>query len=126
MIDYSMAGPLHLVVRAHAIVESNETPTAIGDGGMAFGILQIHPGFFHDYYGRTPEFPASNSDTWIEAEIKAVATYHHVHRFLTSSVDHQHLLVQAYNQGFAGVFTQGIRAPGYLARWLAAYQKISV
>jgi len=28
--------------------------------------------------------------------------------------------------GFAGVFTQGIRAPGYLALWLAAYQKISV
>jgi len=121
-IDYSPAGPLARVVRAHAIIESNESLYAVGDGGQALGLLQIHPGMFHDYYGRLLEFPALNSDTWVEAWIKTTATFHRFHGFLTGTEDHQHLLVQAYNKGFSAVFSHGQRNPEYLSRWLAAFK----
>jgi soluble lytic murein transglycosylase-like protein len=117
-IDYSPAGRWAQFVRALAIVESNENPNQTGDAGRAFGLLQQHPGFFSDYYGRYG-FPASVGDTWITAQIKAAAA------FLERWVDELglDLTIQAYNLGVTDV-RDGLRNPAYLQRFTEALNKV--
>ena len=111
MDEYSIAGDYARHIRALAIIESGENPLASGDGGRAIGILQQHPSFFVQWY-KEPDV----TDTWNTAHIKAAAAFfeHYVPQY---GID---LTVQAYNQGAAAVFQNGVRAPQYLARFTTA------
>ena len=121
MIDYSIAGHWADAVHAIAIIESGETPTPIGDGGRAFGLLQTHPALFAEYYGRLPHlFSPSPSDTWPEAEIKCCATFFEVNTAAGMLFD---LIVQAWNEGVQAIL-DGQRNETYLARFTTAYQRV--
>jgi hypothetical protein len=121
-INYGVAGRWKDVIRA--LVEGDENPSgdivAVGDGGRAFGILQEHPSFFWQFYGRNG-FDADVKDTWTVAFIKAAASFFE-HYCREYELD---LMVQAYNQGARAVFIQGMRAPGYLAKFHAVYDKLA-
>lgn len=118
MIDYSIAANWADVVHAIAIIESNENPAQTGDGGRAFGVMQQHPAFFQEYYGRCKDFPASVTDTWVEAQIKAAASFFELWEHL--GLD---LCVMAYNLGINAVMN-GARNPGYLARFSDALNRV--
>lgn len=118
VIDYSVAGRWADVVHAIALVESSENPFAVGDHGRAFGLLQQHPAFFFQYYGKVAEFRATVEDTWIEAQIKCAASFFEIYDHLGFD-----LAVQAYNQGVA-VFSSDLRAPEYLAKFNAALNRV--
>lgn len=124
MIDYSAAVEFADEVRAFAIVESNESETATGDGGESFGLLQMHPATFKRYYGAQMRFAPNLSDTWTRAQIKACAAFLAAHGWTGASPDERDLIVQAWNLGEVGVFIDCRRNPEYLARWLAAYDAI--
>lgn len=123
--DYSAAGLWKDVVLALVLTENGGVePThinVIGDGGRAIGILQQHPAFFQEYYGRSISFPASPTDTWDRAQIKAAASF--LQRWHTLGKD---LLIQGYNQGINGVtrIKDPARAPDYLARFNQYFAQI--
>lgn len=118
-IDYSIAGRWADVVHALAIVESSENPSAIGDHGRAFGLLQQHPAFFYQYYGKVAAFRAEVSDTWIVAQIKCAASFFELYDHLGFD-----LVVQAYNQGVAVFSRPEVRAPEYLEKFTAALNRV--
>ena len=122
-INYSIAGEYADEVRAFAIIESNEDEYRIGDGGQAFGLLQMHPATFKRFYIAVLRFPPATDDTWTTAFIKACATFLRTHLWLNADQDERDLIVQAWNLGEQAVFVEGKRNPEYLARWLAAYEK---
>ena len=123
MIDYSAAGEFIQEVRAFAMIESAENPHQVGDGGRAYGLLQMHPATFKRYYGCQSRWAASVSDTWSRAFIKACAAFLNAHNWRAADEATRHLIVQAWNLGEAGVFIDGQRNPDYLTRWLEAYEK---
>jgi hypothetical protein len=49
MIDYASVQELKDAVRAFAIIESGENEHRIGDDGLAYGLLQMHPATFKRY-----------------------------------------------------------------------------
>ena len=118
-IDYSIAAPFSDQVRALCIVESGEQPIFNGDGGRAFGILHMHPATFQEYYGRSKNYPASVTDTWTEAQIRACASFWSMWEHLGTD-----LVVQAWNQGIRAVVSEGVRVPDYLAKYSAALNKV--
>lgn len=113
MFPYAAAGQWAKAVQALAIIESNETPAAIGDGGQAFGILQQHPAFFIHWYKPVVD------DQWPTAQIKAAAAFldYAVGRFGIDGA------IQAYNKGIAG-YKNGERNENYLTRWMQAYAQL--
>jgi hypothetical protein len=119
LIDYSLAVPYHEIVRALAIIESGERPFQIGDGGQAFGLLQIHPARFNETYNSDIYYAAAVDDTWVSAEIKACAAFLHV--WEPQPLD---LRIQAWRLGTHAVFDLGKRDPQYLERFSIAYQKV--
>jgi hypothetical protein len=119
-IDYSAAGEWAHHVRALAMVESNEDETAIGDGGRAFGLLQMHPGRFLDESHTTKQFRVTPGDTWTLAQIKAAASYFEVMRPVAIE-----LTVIAWNLGRAAVFLDGERNEPYFAKWKEHYEALS-
>jgi hypothetical protein len=125
MIDYSSALELKDAVRAFAIIESGENERCIGDDGMAYGVLQMHPATFKRYYGCQTRFAAGLHDTWTEAQIKSCAAFLTAHKWGSASSSQRDLIVQAWNIGEAGVFIEGRRNPQYLQRWLEAYAKVT-
>jgi hypothetical protein len=122
VIDYSTAADLADEVRAFAVIESGEDEHAVGDGGQAFGLLQMHPATFKRYYGLT--FPADVRDTWTEAQIKACAGFLSLHNWIHMPQAMRDLIVMSWNLGESAVFVHGKRNPEYLARWLATYDQI--
>jgi hypothetical protein len=124
VLDYSVGREFADAVRAFAMIESGENTQAGGDGGRAFGLLQMHPATFKRYYGCHMRFAPALNDTWEDAQIKCCAAFLAVHRWGEASQDQRDLIVQAWNIGEAGVFVDGKRNPEYLARWLEAYEKI--
>lgn len=118
VVDYSVAGEYAQWVRALAIVESNEQPGKIGDGGRAFGILQQHPAFFAEYGLTVDEFAIKLSDDWNTAQIKAAARFFLVWEHL--GLDK---IVQAYNKGPTAIIN-GDRALDYLQRFHNALNSI--
>jgi soluble lytic murein transglycosylase-like protein len=119
VIDYSKAGAHAEIVHALAIIESGENPALVGDGGQAYGLLQQHPGFFKQFYGRAIAFPASVTHTWVEAEIVAAASFFELYLGILG-LD---LAIQSYNLGVSAV-QKGQRNPDYLSRFTAAYQLV--
>jgi len=124
-IDYSGANELAQVVRAFAIIESGEKESAVGDGGQAFGLLQMHPATFKRYYGAQMRFAPNVRDTWAVAQIKACAAFLSAHQWASAPQPTRDLIVQAWNLGEAAVFLKGRRNEKYLARWLDAYEKLN-
>lgn len=124
VIDYSPAYDLADEVHAFAMVESNENEHQVGDGGCAYGLLQMHPATFKRFYGSQMRYAPNNRDTWTEAQIKTCASFLAAHAWRGASQNERDLIVQAWNLGEAGVFIEGRRNPEYLARWLAAYDEI--
>jgi hypothetical protein len=121
MIDYSPAGKWALHVRAHAMIESQEDPNAIGDDGQARGLLQLHPANFQIWYGRALAFPSNTTDTWIEADLKTCASFYDVHNRMPGvSIP---MIVQAWRLGISAVMA-GMRDAKYLALWQTAYDSI--
>jgi len=118
MIDYSPAQNYADIVRALAIVESQEQPNAVGDNGQARGLLQIHPAQFRQYYGASATFLADIHDTWIEADIKCCAAY--LDKWDNISLD---LRIMGWNLGINAV-VEGKRNPEYLAKFDAAYNQV--
>ncbi len=133
-IDYTAAGRWQDVVRALATIESGENPGApLGDSGQAFGILQQHPTFFKENYGRilvgvvmrvwhgmtgrVPLYPVSNTDTLTTAEIKAAASFMEANKALNRT-----LLIESYHQGVIGAERQP--DPTYFTRWATAFAKL--
>jgi hypothetical protein len=122
--DYKLAGKWANHVRA--LVEGDEDPSGEidpaghNDGGRAFGPLQQHPAFFLQYYGEQG-FNPELTDTWVQAQIKAAAAFLEEH----SRDFPLELVIQAYNQGCHAVFGAGVRAPAYLAKWKAAYARLT-
>ena len=117
-IDYSGAGEFADIVHALAIVESDENPQALGDGGRAFGILQQHPAFILDYYMKGP-FPHLQSDTWVDVQIKCAANFFYFW-IETLGLD---LAVEGYNLGI-GAVKQGKRNVAYLGKFTTALNKV--
>ena len=124
MIEYSGAAEFADEVHAFALVESNENEARIGDGGRAFGLLQMHPASFKRYYGAQTRFAQNVGDSWTEAQIKACAAFLLAHNWRAAAPGERDLIVQAWNLGEAGVYIDGRRNPDYLARWLTAYAKV--
>ncbi|MBV8359365.1 MAG: hypothetical protein JO189_15730 [Deltaproteobacteria bacterium] len=129
MIDYSAAGEFAEAVQAFAMIESGESERATGDGGRAFGLLQMHPATFARFYtaprsAASPRFGPDVSDTWSEAQIKACARFLEIHDFLRASEEARDLVIQAWNLGEHAVFYQMKRNPTYLRRWKEAYAKL--
>ena len=122
--DYSPAVEFADEVRAFAIVESAENESKIGDGGRAFGLLQMHPATFKRYYGAQMRFAQTVGDTWTQGQIKACAAFLLAHSWRSAGQAERALIVQAWNLGETGVFVQGRRNADYLARWLAAYDQV--
>jgi hypothetical protein len=125
MIDYSPAHELADVVRAFAIIESDETEHKIGDGGQAYGLLQMHPAMFKRYYGAQMRFSPDVKDTWTTAQIKACAAFLSAHGWGHASQPDRDLVVQAWNLGESAVFIHGHRNPEYLDRWLEAWKRVA-
>jgi hypothetical protein len=119
-IDYSKAGPWAQHVRALAIVESGENEHKLGDGGRAYGLLQMHPGRFNEESQLRREFALTPADTWTSAQIKAAASY-----FEDMKGSPLELTVMAWNLGRAGVFLDGRRNPDYWRAWQAAFERIA-
>lgn len=118
-INYALAGRFAEQVRALAIVESGEQSVISGDGGRAFGLLQMHPATFAEYYGRSKDFPKAVTDTWTEAQIKACASFWSMWESIGTD-----LIVMAWNQGIHAVVDKGVRVPDYLAKYDAAMNRI--
>jgi hypothetical protein len=118
-IDYNVAGKWANHVRALAIIESQEDDEAIGDGGRAFGLLQMHPARFVEEVGTFPKFPLREDDDWTTAQIKAAACYF-------ERMQHQELqkVVEAWNLGTVAVFAHGLRNRPYFNRWEEAYSAV--
>lgn len=122
-IPYHLAGVWQHAVRAIFIIESDENPQAVGDGGRAYGLGQMHPCFMQEYYRESGDYPASVSDTWVEAQVKTAATFFAVW-------EHMGLdwIVRAYNQGAGAIMRQEPAAmaasDGYLARFDEAHNRI--
>jgi hypothetical protein len=125
MIDYTAAVEFADVVRAFAIIESDEDPNKLGDGGRAYGLLQMHPATFKRYYGAQMRFAPNNRDSWTEAQIKACAAFLSAHAWRSAGQHERDLIVQAWNLGEAAVFLEKRRNPDYLARWLQAYDGLT-
>lgn len=118
-IDYSAARDWAAHVQALAMVESGGSPNVgYSDGGRARGLLGQHPCFFQEYYGN-PAFPASVTDTWWEADIKAAAAFLE-HWVPILQLD---LAIQAFNLGVSAV-KDGERNVDYLAKWAGFFQRI--
>lgn len=115
---YKVAGEFADYVRAHAIVESNEQVVVVSDGGQAWGLLQMHPGFVEEYIHFAN---IATTDTWAEAEVKICAAYYRIRLLPNTVLD---LVVQAYNLGWKAVMVDGKRNSDYLRRWSEAYQRI--
>jgi hypothetical protein len=126
VIDYSVAEELAEVVRALAIAESGENPHQVGDGGRAYGLLQMHPATFKRYYGTYPQgrFAPAVSDTWAAAEIKACAAFLEWHGYDADGQEQKDLIIQAWNLGEAAVFLEHRRNAMYLRRFLAALERV--
>ena len=122
-IDYALAGEYANEVRAFASIESGEDSLAVGDAGQALGLVQLHPATFVHWYSRAA---MKNSDTWTGAFIKTCAAFLDYFAFHEASPNQQDLIVQAWNLGVAGVFTNGRRNPEYLAKWKKAYQGLAL
>jgi hypothetical protein len=118
-IDYSAARQWQKHVRALAMVESGENETAIGDGGRAFGLLQIHPSRFQTEARRSGPFEITVNDTWTNAQIKACAAY--FDRMLHAELE---LVVMAWNLGTEAVFGDGERAETYYKDWLGYFTSV--
>lgn len=102
-IDYSIAG--QWADHVHAILRiANDD--------------KIRPFFFTQYYREDGPFPASANDGWIEAEIKAVASFFEIWEHL--GLDRT---VMAYNLGIAAVL-KGERNEAYLQRFDEALNKV--
>lgn len=117
MIDYSIAGEYAQWIHALAIIESNENPLQVGDGGQAMGILQMHPATFRDYY------PPALTDTWTQAQIRACAFFFAKYEYLDRTPQSPDLRVQAWNLGVHGILS-GARNAEYLARFTQALTKV--
>jgi len=124
-LDYSIAHEFADAVRAFAMIESRENPTATGDEGLAFGLLQMHSATFKRYYGCETRFAAEVHDSWHTAQIKCCAAFLHAHGWSTATQEQRELIVQAWNIGEAGVFLEKKRNPEYLSRWLEAFRKLT-
>jgi len=118
-IDYSVAGKWARHVRALAIIESNENPEAMGDGGRAFGLLQMHPARFLEEAHHGGLLAIGVADTWATAQIRAAAAY--FERMADKPVA---LVVQAWNLGVHAVFDHGENNSPYYERWLIAFKRI--
>jgi hypothetical protein len=123
-IDYFSAQELADEVRAFAMIESGEREHQLGDGGRAFGLLQMHPATFRRYYGMQMRFAPHVADTWTKAYIKACAAFLSMRGWRNASQAERDLIVQAWNLGEKAVFAEGRRNPEYLTRWLEAYDKV--
>jgi hypothetical protein len=129
-IDYSTAHEFADAVRALAITESAENPYREGDGGRAFGLLQMHPSTFIRYYRShgpltsLARFNPGTGDTWTEGQIKACATYLFLRGYDRETQEERDLIVQAWNLGEHAVFEERQRNPEYLARFVAALDRI--
>lgn len=114
-VNFAIAGDHADIVHSLAIIESNENPAAVGDGGRAFGLLQQHPAFFTEFYMAVPDV----ADDWPTAQIRAAT------EFFDKWLDRLglDLAVQAYNRGIEAI-KRGQRNPEYLARFSNAYQHV--
>ena len=119
MSVFNLAGVYSDMVHALAIIESDEDPHAVGDGEQAYGLLQQHPAFFQEHYGRTKAFPAEVAHSWADAEVVAAASFFDLW-METLGLD---ATVMAYNTGVTAYYS-GVRNEDYLARFGAAYQVV--
>jgi hypothetical protein len=122
MIDYSGAGEYANEVRAFSIIESGENPEAVGDGGQAYSLVQLHPATMCRW---STHAGLSVSETYASAGIKICAAYLTHYGFHQAAPAQQDLIIQAWNLGEAGVFIDGRRNPAYLAKWKQAYAAIT-
>jgi hypothetical protein len=109
------------VVRALAVIESGEDEAALGQGGKAFGLLQMRPGAFAQLYHPTEQ---DADDTVSEAQVKACARYLSVYRFLSSTVEQQKRIIMAWSLGEYAVFVDGREDEQYYNRWLDAFKRL--
>jgi hypothetical protein len=123
-INYSVAVEFADAIRAFAIIESGENEHQVGDGGQAYGLLQMHPATFKRYYGSQTRFAAGVRDTWTEAQIKACAAFLLAHQWREASAPERDLIVMAWNLGEAAVFIDRRRNDEYLERWKSAYARV--
>lgn len=109
-----VAGDAWKWAKAIAIVESGENPAAVGDGGAAVGLMQMHSDFFTDWR----QSPTCNRDYPI-CQVAAFVRFWNVHYLLS---DERRLGI--YNQGPRGVDEYPDKAAAYVARVGAAYDAI--
>lgn len=122
---YKLAGEYAPYVRAFAIHESREDQYVVGDGGRAFGLLQMHPAtFVRYYYAAKDRWAPHVDDTWTVAFIKACCAFLEAHNFLNLREVERGLVVQAWNRGEAAIYLEGKRAPEYLDAWDRALNQV--
>jgi hypothetical protein len=119
LINYALAKPYEDIVHALAIIESGENPSISGDGGQAWGLLQMHPSRFKECYGCAAEYLPAVDDTWIDAQIKACAAF--LDLWSNTPLD---LRIVAWRLGVHAVMDEGKRDPQYLQRFNDALNKV--
>jgi soluble lytic murein transglycosylase-like protein len=92
--------PLPLLT-AQVAHESNFDPFAIGDGGEALGLLQVHPGAASDVGGNWAILKAaiSNKDEALAVQLSLDIGAAYLAQMLTLFEDDPKLALMAYNQG---------------------------
>jgi hypothetical protein len=113
VIPYELAGQYAKFVHAIFIIESQENPAAVGDGGRALGLGQMHPAFFCQYY-----FPKVG-DTWEMAWVRTAGAFFdrwYAHLGLDKAV-------MGYNLGISAV-QNGQTNQDYLDRFKEALAKL--
>lgn len=103
------------LIKAHAIVETHEDPSAIGDNGHSIGLMQLQH-FHFDPYGYTKE-------DMLDPDKNIRVGSGLIRYLLKKYKGDRDSSIQAYNVG-ENAFDKGVRNLIYLTRVLKAYVSI--
>jgi hypothetical protein len=118
---YNYAKEYALRVRALAIIESGEDEYKVGDGGQAFGLLQMHPArFAEEARDALAGFELTTFDNYATSQIKCAGSY--FTRYVGVPIT---LVVMGWRLGKNAVFVNGERDEEYWHRWQAAFTRLN-
>lgn len=131
MIDWSIAGAWSLQVRAIAMIESSQDPDSKSDfldpqnplTNQARGLFSWHPAAFAEAYGCCAHmYQPANNDSWVMADIKALAGY--LELWVASRAQTVEHTLMCFHLGRRAVMQEGKWDQGYLERYDESLNKL--